>query len=131
MTMSVLTNSVYASCDLWQQFNRLVAYNIRQDATLIEVAAAHSDIRDIYAKCYLTVKKLDIVKMVKQLKARSDYKDMDNHDIFEKVAKKVEAKLSGVQGFLNSVLDAEAQKAKQHKDNEAGTAEGGAVQFSV
>jgi hypothetical protein len=31
MAMSFMTNSVFSSCDVWSAFNKLAAYNIRQD----------------------------------------------------------------------------------------------------
>lgn len=65
MTMSVLTNSVFSSCDLWQQFNRLVAYNIRLDANILEVHKAHLEIMNIWKDYFLPVKKLDLIKMLK------------------------------------------------------------------
>lgn len=65
MTMSALTNSVYSSCDLWSSFNKMAAYNFRQDYTLSTIENSHLRVKSLW-KTFNKLKETDFNKKFKQ-----------------------------------------------------------------
>mmetsp|Transcript_1224 Transcript_1224/g.1400 ORF Transcript_1224/g.1400 Transcript_1224/m.1400 type:complete len:130 (+) Transcript_1224:580-969(+) len=67
MAMSALTNSVYNSCDLWSAFNKMAAYNIRQDTSLSLIEKSHFAVKDFWGK-FSDLKENDFDKKLKAFK---------------------------------------------------------------
>ena len=64
MAMSCLTNSIYTQCDLWSAFNKMAAYNIRQDSSLGVIEKSHKSVKDLWAR-FLDLKENDFDKKFK------------------------------------------------------------------
>lgn len=85
MTMSMMTNSIYSSCDVWMSFNKMVAYNIRQDGNLMEIADSHRTIKFLWNDCYKQLKKQDLIRMIQQAQTQTKYQNMDEMQLFHEI----------------------------------------------
>ena len=66
MAMSVMTNSIYGSCDVWKSFNKMAAYNIRQDTQLYEIKHSHEIVTKLWKDTFRFVKQnTDLYKMIR------------------------------------------------------------------
>lgn len=69
MAMSCMTNSVYTACDLWSAFNKMAAYNIRQDKSIYYLQQSSSNISNLWNK-FLQLKETDFDRKFKQAKVQ-------------------------------------------------------------
>lgn len=66
MTMSLMTNSIYNSCDVWSSLNKMVAYSVRQESNLAEIAESHKTIKRVWNEGFKQIKKLDMIAMIQR-----------------------------------------------------------------
>lgn len=56
MTMSLMTNAIYNSCDVWSSLNKMAAHAVRQESNLTEIAESHKTIKRIWNDGFKQIK---------------------------------------------------------------------------
>jgi hypothetical protein len=103
MAMSCMTNAVFSSCDLWSAFNKLAAYNIRQDKGLSMIEKSHLAVKSLWGK-FQELKETDFDKKFKEYQKANKYANAE--DIFKAVMKDINLSLDS----NLKILDTEEKK---------------------
>ena len=82
--MSLMTNSVFAQAELWSAFNKLSAYNFRQDSTLWNIEKSHKGVKATW-KIFDSLKETDIDKKLKEFQLNNSNKYADERVMFQAV----------------------------------------------
>ena len=88
MAMSQMTNGVFAQAELWSAFNKLSAYNFRQDSSLMNIEKSHKGVKASW-KIFESLKETDIDKKLKEFKMNNNNGYADERVMFQAVQQNI------------------------------------------